>query len=377
MILLIPVIGTSVFIVQSFYIKSPSQKDPLDLYVGIDAAYDNMDEIYELIDEVSSYTNLFIIGSTGISYNQTKLNEICQYLSQKDMYFIIFCDSRRVTRLQVFRDIQEKYEGHFLGLYFDDEQGGRQLDIFEWRWVDDAENYTDAATQFVYGLNWWLEGRFIGNESFHEIAPLDFHLFTSDYTCYWFDYKAGYDTVFAQFGWNYSRQLNVALCRGAATAQNKDWGAIVTWTYVNPPYIESGEELYKDLLLAYDNGAKYILVFDSDENYTQGILRDEHLEALKQFWEYSQKNPRIINPIKNRVAYVLPKDYGYGFRGPNDKVWGLWEADDLSLEISTNLGSLLEKYGTNLDIIYDDEIEYDELYGQYIFWNGTIYSPPS
>ena len=76
MILLIPVIGTSVFIVQSFYIKSPSQKDPLDLYVGIDAAYDNMDEICELIDEVSSYTNLFIIGSTGISYNQTKLNEI-------------------------------------------------------------------------------------------------------------------------------------------------------------------------------------------------------------------------------------------------------------------------------------------------------------
>jgi hypothetical protein len=140
--------------------------------------------------------------------------------------------------------------------------------------------------------------------------------------------------LLAQFGWNYSRQLNVALCRGAATMQNKDWGVIITWTYTEPPYIKSGEELYKDLILAYENGAKYIVVSDWTENYTQGILKEEHLNALKQFWRYVQDNPRESEPISDRVAYVLPKDYAYGFRGPNDKIWGLWEADALSYELS-------------------------------------------
>jgi len=58
----------------------------------------------------------------------------------------------------------------------------------------------------------------------------------------------------------------------------------MTWTYNNPPYIESGIELYNDLLLAYENGAKYILIFDSNEEYSNEILQREHLEALRQFW---------------------------------------------------------------------------------------------
>jgi len=167
----------------------------------------------------------------------------------------------------------------------------------------------------------------------------------------------------------------IALCRGAATVQNREWGVIIVWTYNNPPYIESGEKLYDDLVLAYENGAKYILVFDSNEEYTQGILKKEHLDALKQFWQYVKENPRSIIPASERVAYVLPEDFAYGFRGPNDKIWGLWEADEFSFEISTDLGSLLKEYDTNLDIIYDDGIEIDKTYGKYIFWNGTIYNP--
>ena len=371
-ILLIP----SVLIGYTFLDRDSSQEVIPEFFVGIDVAYDNLDEIKELIDEVSPYTNLFVIGTTGISYNETKLNETCQYLYDQDMYFIIYTHSR--NRFEPIIKIEEEYPDHFLGVYFDDEQGGKQLDIFDIRWVyeGEADNSSDAANQFVDGLYWWLEGRFYRDETvFYEYAASDFYLFTSDYTFYWYDYKAGYDTVFAQFGWNYSRQLNVALCRGAATAQNKEWGAIIAWTYNEPPYIGPGKELYEDMKLAYDNGAKYVLVFDSDKNYTQGILKEEHLEALKQFWEYTQNNPRTNNTSNNRIAYVLPKDYGYGFRGPNDKIWGLWEADALSLEIGYHLGYFLEEYGTNLDVIYDDGIDFDKLYAKYIFWNGTIYSP--
>jgi hypothetical protein len=177
--------------------------------------------------------------------------------------------------------------------------------------------------------------------------------------------------------WNYSRQLNVALCRGAATAQNKDWGVVIVWTYTEPPYLESGEELYDDLILAYQNGAKYIVLFDTNKNYTHGTLQEEHLDALKRFWQYAEKNPRTSDTAEERVAFVLPKDFAYGFRGPSDKIWGLWEATAFSNELCVSLNSHLEEYGTKLDVIYDDEIEdYSaSAYSKIIFWNGTVLTP--
>jgi hypothetical protein len=195
---------------------------------------------------------------------------------------------------------------------------------------------------------------------------------------YWFDYKAGYDTIFAEFGWNYSRQLNVALCRGAATVQNKDWGVIITWTYNNPPYIESGEELYKDLVLAYDNGAKYIVVYDANEGWTQGILTQEHLDALQQFWDYVQNNSRKTTSTSDRTAYVLPDAYGFGFRGPQDHIWGLWDADALSSNVSLSVASLLSEYGEKLDIIYDDGLQSgsNNGYNQLIYWDSYRIPPP-
>jgi hypothetical protein len=47
----------------------------------------------------------------------------------------------------------------------------------------------------------------------------DLKLFTSDYALYWWDYKGGYDTVFAQLGWNNSVAQEIGLVRGAANLQ--------------------------------------------------------------------------------------------------------------------------------------------------------------
>ena len=370
--ILVSILIVALLLLNYGFLAKPQIEESPDFFVGVDVAYADLPAIKGLIDKVSSYTNLFVIGSTGISYDQIKLDETCQYLYDKDMYFIIYSDSSR--RLQLISDIEKKYGDHFLGVYYDDEPGGKQLDLFEYRWVKEADNYTDAANQFVEHLKWWLNLRFPRNETLPQVAPSDFRLFTSDYALYWFDYKAGYDVVFAEFGWNYSRQLNVALNRGAATVQNKDWGVMIAWTYNHPPYIESGKELYEDLILAYNNGAKYILVFDTNKNYTESILEEEHFEALEQFWQYTKDNPRNNLQVEKRVAFVLPKDYGYGFRGPTDKIWGLWGDDVLSLEMSHHLGSLLEEYGTKLDIIYDDDVKFNEVYSKYIFWNGIIIS---
>ena len=348
-------------------VKNPSSLHPLDVFVGVDVAYDDVEGIKSLVDEISSYTNLLVIGSTGITYNVTKVDETCQYVYDKGLSFIIYTEMP--PRTQWLEDAKRRWGDQFLGLYAFDEPGGRQLDLYEYRPVWEADNHTDAANQFVSMTNMTLDW-----VTWNYTSSLNFPLFTSDYALYWFDYKAGYDVVLAQFGWNYSRELNVALCRGAATVQNKSWGAIITWTYCDTPYIESGEELYNDMILAYKNGAEYILIFDTNENYTRGILKEEHLDALKQFWQYAHDNPRTSNTINDRVAYVLPKDYAYGFRGPNDKIWGLWEADAFSYELCTNLYSLMEQEGTKLDIIYEDGMEPNvtKVYNKFVFWNGTV-----
>jgi hypothetical protein len=232
-----------------------------------------------------------------------------------------------------------------------------------------AANYSDAANQFVSSVN----------ESLTHYMPYymmtgDQNLLTSDYALYWWDYKAGYNIVLAEFGWNYSRQLAIAFDRGAATVRNKDWGAIIDWTYTNPPYIESGTQLFNDAKLAYNNGARYILVFDSDANHTESILQKEHLTALSQFWQYTKSLPRSNNIVNDRVAYVLPKDYGYGFRGPSDKIiWGLWQANNFTYQLSNDVGNMLQEYGNKLDIIFDDGLDSANIsmYNQITFWNGA------
>jgi hypothetical protein len=343
------------------------RREPSDLFVGIDAAFEDMDEVKQLIDDVSSYTNVFVLGCTGITHNFTRLDEMCQYIYDRGMYFIIYRE-HLAPNTEWLEEAKAKWGDKFLGFYAYDEAGGWQVDFYDLRPVFEADNYTDAANQFESNMNRILDWY---TQSYTNSTK--YPLFTSDYALYWFDYKGGYDTVFAQFGWNYSRQLNIALCRGAATMQGKDWGAIITWTYTEPPYLESSLELFNDMLLAYENGAKYIIVFNSNENYTHGVLEPDQLQALRVFWHYVQNNPRTSFPASDRVAYVLPKDYAYGFRGPNDKIWGFWKADAISNQLCQTLGRLIEEYGFRLDVIYDEGLENNGTsgYSKLIFWNGT------
>jgi hypothetical protein len=346
-----------------------------DFFVGVDIAYGDVKDIKQLADEVSSYTNLVVLGCTGVTQNKAKLEEACQYLFDKGLYFVVYQEYPvdfnwfSNTNSSWLETAKTRWGSHFLGIYYTDEPGGRQLDhVTNWMVVKEADNYADANNQFHSQISssvTWFRNGYSGGENVS--------LFTSDYGLYWFDYQAGYNVLLAQFGWNYSRQLNIGLCRGAATAQNTDWGAMITWNYWQPPYIESGPQLYQDLLLAYDNGAKYIMVFNSNKEYTGSILEQEHLDALKQFWQYAQNNPRKASPLNDRTAFVLPENYAYGFRGPNDKIWGLWEADNLSTPLSANLGSALQQYDSKLDIIYEDAVGLGgtQQYKSLIYWNNS------
>jgi hypothetical protein len=201
--------------------------------------------------------------------------------------------------------------------------------------------------------------------------------FTSDYALYWFDYLAGYDTVFVELGWNHSTTQQIALGRGAANIQGKDWGAIITWTYQHPPYLASGPQILQDMFFAYQSGAKYVIVFNYPrypETNPYGILAEEHFTAMETFWNHIHASPRSASEkTVGQVAFVLPKDYGWGMRNPDDKVWGFWGPDALSPLIWDNMNKLIAKYGLKLDMIYDDlRFNFKEKYSQIYYWNSTI-----
>lgn len=41
-----------------------------EFYVGVDVAFHNLDQIKELINRVDSYSNFFLVGTTGISHDE-------------------------------------------------------------------------------------------------------------------------------------------------------------------------------------------------------------------------------------------------------------------------------------------------------------------
>jgi hypothetical protein len=208
------------------------------------------------------------------------------------------------------------------------------------------------------------------------ISKGDFPIFTSDYTLYWWDYQSGYDLVLAELGWNNSAAQEIGLVRGAANLQDKNWGTIITWTYTQPPYLTSGDEMYNQMRLSYECGAQYIIVFNynaTDINYPYGTLQDEHFQVLQRFWNEVVQNPNVKHGgIKAEAALVLPKNFGWGMRNPTDTIWGLWNTNSTSDQIWTQLQSKLAQYGSKLDIVYDDPAyPVAGKYGQIYFWNQT------
>ena len=379
-VLLILLLVSPLFLNFTQTAKAATTQTMPNLYFGVDVAFESVATTEQLIDNVSSYTNFFVIGCTG-SYNLTRLTVISQYVYNKGLTFIVYSDDPRYPSSQWLAEAKNNWGNSFLGIYYLDEEGGKQLDQAKYRIPLNATNFSSAAESYVSTMNQLLRnGSFSISQRF--AYPTEYQLFTSDYGLYWYDYQAGYNAVFDEFGlrtgWaNDSQLLNLALCRGAATVQNDSWGVMITWAYNQPPYMENGSELYKDMVLAYENGAKYIIVFDSNANYTQNVLQQGQLDGMKQFWQYVQANPRTISPVSDRTAYVLPEDYGYGFRGPDDKLWGIWNTDSLTIDIGMSAATLLQMDGNNLDIVYPSQALETAGYHSIIYWNDTALIPTS
>jgi hypothetical protein len=355
-----------------------------------------------LIDKVKNYTNFFLINNWDINTNETLLNEICDLAAQSGLRFIVFFDFVSLEYYawhQTWMDgVKQRYGDKFLGILLYDEPGGKQIETGQWDGgpvvrgrFQNVSSPSEAASTFV------SLGR---TQSMNDLRRRGIPVFTADFALYWYDYQAGYNSVFVELGWNNSRTQQIALCRGAANAFGRDWGAIVTWTYMQPPYIASGPEILQDMRTAYDAGAKYIIVFDwptYPENNPYGILTEEHFTAMQQFWNYAQSTPKGLPKVTAQAALVLPKNYGGGLRRADDHVWAPlnvseetaerlgggpfnvtwrqnWPPETQSPKIWENLNKLSALYGLKLDIVFDngDRLSFAKRYSRIYLWNDTI-----
>ena len=119
-----------------------------EFFVGVEFAYGDVGDLKDLVDKVKNYTNLVVIGSPEISFNQNLLNETCDYIHDAELYFIVMVTgpSKYNNDLSVWiMNAEEKYGDRFLGVYRLDEPGGNQLDDGKTKFVSEAKNYTDAA----------------------------------------------------------------------------------------------------------------------------------------------------------------------------------------------------------------------------------------
>ncbi len=209
----------------------------------------------------------------------------------------------------------------------------------------------------------------------NNFGPVNGTFLTSDYSLYWYDYLGGYDAVLAQLGWNHTSVKDIALVRGAADLQDKDWGTIITWKYMQAPYLASGDEIYDQMRLSYECGAKYVVVFNYAPNMTApyGTLQDEHFEALQRFWTDIKAGNIKQGEVKADTAFVLPHNYGSGLRSQDDIIWGLWTANATDSQIWQRMQDALSVHGEKLDVVYEDSAfpAAGGKYSQVIYWNQT------
>ena len=100
-ILLTAIAGSCVvaLLFAGIYFGNPVKEDYADVFVGVDAAYDAPEEVKMRVDAMAPFTNVFVIGSTGITFNETKLTNLCQYIYDKGLKFIVYTDDHEPPTL--------------------------------------------------------------------------------------------------------------------------------------------------------------------------------------------------------------------------------------------------------------------------------------
>jgi hypothetical protein len=140
--LLIVILAVSILAIYVSYSSGNQPKANPNAYVGVAFCGNTTAEAKLLIDKVKSYTNLFVLdsGRNPISRNQSSVEEICDYAVSNGLSVIINLGINDVLEInettwfwqQPLNSTKQRWTDmwgdKFLGIYYNDEPGGIQLD---------------------------------------------------------------------------------------------------------------------------------------------------------------------------------------------------------------------------------------------------------
>ncbi len=96
-----------------------AQETSPDVYFGVYIAYGSVPQAEALMDRVSAFTNLFVIGTTSIAYT-FNVNKTFQYAYDKGLYFMSLIAS---LSPDWYKFANDTWGTHVQGFYALDEPG--------------------------------------------------------------------------------------------------------------------------------------------------------------------------------------------------------------------------------------------------------------
>ena len=114
--------------IQIYKPLSLASKKPF--YVGVNYCGDSIIEAEQLIDRVKNYTNLFVLQSGPLIQNVPATEQICDYAVNSGLNVILYYSTKNSASTcdALLTIAQARWSSHFLGLYYEDEPGGKMLD---------------------------------------------------------------------------------------------------------------------------------------------------------------------------------------------------------------------------------------------------------
>ncbi len=130
-LVIILVIVVSAFATLEIYGSSTApvaSKKPF--YVGVTYCGNSTTEANQLIDRVKNYTNLFVLDSGDLIQNLNATEQICDYAVNSGLNIIVYYGANGDEKVcdSLLSVSQARWGGHFLGLYYCDELGGKMID---------------------------------------------------------------------------------------------------------------------------------------------------------------------------------------------------------------------------------------------------------
>ena len=128
---------------------SVASVDSEPFYVGVTYCGDSVSEAKQLIDKVKTYTNLFVLQSGTLQRQPDQINQIVDYAVDSDLHFIVYFGNQHSNyRGDWLRTFDNRWDNHFLGVYYGDEPGGKMLD----------GNSSFAGNITINMISKWMDG---------------------------------------------------------------------------------------------------------------------------------------------------------------------------------------------------------------------------